>query len=76
MSQNTIHAVVPRVDVVVYGSRHYFDPLPDISAYELGLCLQLLLAAVAGTASRDYLEVVFKSLPSEAKRHFNKNATE
>jgi hypothetical protein len=45
-----------------------FEPKPDISLYELALCLGPLLAATGGTKASltDYIN----ELPPEAKRHF------
>ncbi len=52
--------------------RYNWKPHQDITAYELALCLPILLAHTAGQGI--HFGNMIEDLPSEARRHFSRGA--
>ena len=67
-----------RVGVPTGESMWWFTPLPDITAYELSLCVALLLVVVAErdrgrlplAGEKPQCEQMLEAMPAGAKRHF------
>lgn len=57
---------IPRVGI----AGRLFTPLPDITPYELALCMTVLLAAVTRHADTGILDTAWRALPAEAQRHW------
>jgi len=59
------------VGLKVGGQTVWFRPLPDITAYELALCLTVLAAATAGRSPAEGIADAYRKLPPDAARHFS-----
>ncbi len=51
------------------GRSFKYRPEPDITTYELALCMYLLMAKIGKGSLRDE-QKIYGQLPTEAKRHF------
>ena len=50
--------------------RHFkYQPQPDITAYELSICMYLLMVQAWNRSLRDE-QTIYDQLPPEAQRHF------
>ena len=51
------------------GRSFKYQPQPDITTYELSLCMYLLIAKLGNGSIRDE-QKIYDRLPTEAQRHF------
>lgn len=58
--------ISPRIGFQIEKNECFFKPKPDITSYEVALCLGALIAISGGGNPEKY----FDPLPDEAKRHF------
>jgi len=52
------------------GRQFLWKPQSDITAYELSLCMYLLIEKASANSSLRNEQKVYDSLPAEAQRHF------
>lgn len=54
--------------------RFIWKPREDITAYEIALCMSVLIASIQRHSSASLVDKVYSDLPEMAKRHFEVDA--